>query len=222
MRSLAVLPLALVLMGAGYGQFQSGHTTAVKKVRVTLGGGFEGNPENIHAQGITPYNFPLHADLRVGVHERVDVGATLLLYAGLIADVKVNVLPPGGDFALAVRAGLGAAADMGERGAWLLHLPVTVIASYRFLDCLSPYVGFGYGFYWIFGRPVTDPDPSADYAARAGHGDGVLRLTVGLEWVIGKRVGLSLEYSFLPAVVDDPGDNYSFGDNHMVGVAASF
>ncbi len=222
MRNLAVLPLALLLMGAGYGQFQPAHTTAVKHVRLTLGGGFEGNPHNIHAQGITAYNFPLHADIRIGAAERVDVGATLFLYAGLVADVKVNVLPPSSDFALAVRAGIGAAADLGERGAWVLHAPVSVIASYRFLGCLSPYLGLGYGFYWFFGRPVSDPDPSATYASRRGHGDGILRLTAGIEWVVAGRVGLSLEYSFMPAVVDDPGDNYAFGDNHMVGVAASF
>lgn len=222
MRNLAAIPLALVLMGAGYGQFQSAHTTAARKVSVGLGASFQGNPENIGAQGVTPFNFPFHADLRVGVHERVDVGATLLLYAGLVADAKVNLVPPGWDFALAVRAGLGAAADIGEPGAWILHLPVSVIASYTFQGCLSPYVGVGYGFYWIFGRPISEPDPSASYADRKGHGDGVLRVTAGLEWVVRGRVSIVLEYSFMPVVVDDPGDNYSFGDNHMVGLAARF
>jgi opacity protein-like surface antigen len=222
MRNLGAFPLALVLMGAGYGQFQSAHTTAAKKVSVGLGVSFQGNPRNIEAQGVTPYNFPFHADLRVGVHEHVDVGATLFLLAGLVADTKVNLLPPDSSFALAVRAGLGAAADIGEPGAWILHLPVSAIASYTFLDRLSPYVGLGYGFHWIFGRPLSEPDPSATYAERRGHGDGVLHVTVGLEWRIRGRVAVVLEYSFLPAVVDDPGDNYSFGDNHMVGLAARF
>lgn len=222
MRNLAALPLALVLMGAGYGQFQDAHTTEKKKVSVGLGASFMGNPHNIHAQGVTPYNFPFHADLRVGVHERVDVGATLFLLAGLVADAKVDLLPPGWNLALAVRAGVGAAADIGEPGAWVLHVPVGIIASYTFLDRLSPYVGFGYGFYWIFGRPLSQPDPAATYADRRGHGDGLLHVTVGLQWRIRGRVAIALEYSFVPAVVDDPGDNYSFGDNHMVGLAARF
>ncbi|MBW2262503.1 MAG: hypothetical protein JRG91_11065 [Deltaproteobacteria bacterium] len=221
-RNLAALPLALVLMGMGYGQFQDGHTTALRKVSVGAGGGFLGNHENISQQGLTAFNFPFHADLRVGAHERVDVGATLFLYAGLVADAKVNLMPPDSDFALALRAGIGAAADIGEPGAWILHAPLSVIASYRFLGCLSPYVGLGYGFYWIFGRPISNPDPTATYADRKGHGDGVLRITAGLEWVIAGRVAILIEYSFLPAVVDDPGDNYSFGDNHMVGLAARF
>jgi len=222
MRSLAAIPLGLALMGAGYGQFQSAHTTAPRKVRVTLGGGFQGNPVNIEAQGVTFFNFPLHADLRAGAAERVDVGAALFLYAGLVSDVKVNLMPPSHDFALAVRAGIGAAADLGEEDAWILHVPIGVIASYRFLGCLSPYVGLGYGFYWIFGRHLSDPDPTATYASRKGYGDGVITVTAGLELVVAGRVGISIEYSFMPAVVDDPGDSYSFGDNHMVGIAASF
>lgn len=219
-RSLSVC-LVVACAGCGYGQFQTAKTTPVGKVRVSMSQSFQYN-ETFDERPVHVYNFPPQIDVRVGVHERVDVGATVLMLGGLMADAKVNVMAPDHAFGLAFKVGLGAAADIGQPGAWLLHLPVSVIASVRIGDRVSPYLGFGYGFWWIFGRTLLETDPSATYAKRAGYGDGVLRLTVGLEIAAVGRLAFLVEYSFLPAVVDDPGDSFAFVDNHLVGIGVAF
>jgi hypothetical protein len=88
------------------------------------------------------------------------------------------------------------------------------------------HVGLGYGFYWIFDRSLSfDPreeNPGSRPAERVGYGDGVLRLTVGLEWMLNARLGFLVEYSYLAAVVDDPGDNFAFVDNHLAGLGLRF
>jgi hypothetical protein len=215
------LLVAALAPGCGLGLYQTARTTPRGKVDVAVAGAFQYN-DLVPRRGVTPFNFPTQVNVRVGVHDRVDLGATVLMAGGLLVDAKVNVAPPGRALALSVLAGVGAAADWGEEGASTLHLPVTLIASWTFLDVLTPYVGLGYGFWWFFGRPVSEPDPSATYAQRAGHGDGVLRLTAGLEWLVGGGFGILVEYSYLPVVVDDPGDNFAFRDNHLVGFGLRF
>jgi len=216
-----LLACALAVQGCGYGLFQTARTVPRGEYHFMVAGAFQGN-ELIRERGVTMYNYAPQVDMRIGVADRVDLGVGLLLGPGLRVDAKVNVLPPGHAAAVSFSAGLGGALDMGQTSAWLLHVPVNVLASYTFHGRLTPYAAVGYGFYWIFGRTLSSTDPNAVYADRGGWGDGVLRLTAGLEWRIRGRFALLVEYSFLPAVVDDPGDNFAFMDNHVAGFGARF
>ncbi|MBW2261165.1 MAG: outer membrane beta-barrel protein [Deltaproteobacteria bacterium] len=218
-----ILPcaLALAVQACGYGLFQTARTVPRGEYRFMVAGAFQGN-ELIEERGVTPFNFAPQVDMRIGVADRVDLGVGLLLGPGLLVDAKANVMPPGHDLAVSISAGLGGAWDMGQVSAWLLHVPVNVIASYTFGGKLTPYAAVGYGFFWIFGRQLSNPDPNAAYVARGGWGDGVMRLTAGLEWRIRGRFAVLVEYSYLPAVVDDPGDNFAFVDNHVAGFGARF
>lgn len=221
-----ITAVAYLCSACGLGQFQTARTEPKGHVRFTVAQTFQTN-ENMKDQGNVPTHLPPQAEVRVGVHERVDVGVSTLLLSGLMVDGKVNLIPPDHDFALALRLGAGAAYDLGGEGpGWILHVPFTVIASYRFLGCLSPYAGLGYGAFWVFGREPSSElfvdDPEAEPVDRKGYGDGVLRLTAGLEWMINARLGILAEYTFLPAVVDDPGDNFTFVDNHLFGLGLRF
>lgn len=104
----------------------------------------------------------------------------------------------------------------GQFGAAVLHLPVRALASWDIGSSLTPYLGAGYGFFWIFG--YSHGEPGVDCAAREGYGDGVCMLTVGLQLFSGHAAPLLFEYSFWHQVVDDPGDFFSFSDNHIVAV----
>jgi hypothetical protein len=79
-----------------------------------------------------------------------------------------------------------------------------------------------YGFYWIFGRELEYRDPKKVYAERGGYGDGVARITAGLEWELSQRFGLLVEYDLLIPLIDDPGDNFAFVTNHMAGIGVRF
>ena len=100
--------------------------------------------------------------------------------------------------------------------------PIGLISSYRFLGQLSPYLGFDYGFYWIFGRELKYRDPKKIYAKRAGYGDGVGRLTAGIEWEASKGLALLFEYDLILPLIDDPGDNFAFITNHIIGLGMRF
>ena len=218
--------------GCGYGQFQTARTTPKGKARVMMAQGVQFN-ENTKEQtyrGFSVFNLPPQMDLRVGVSDRVDVGAKLLMISGLLLDTKVNLMPPSHNFALALTGGVGVAIDTGSIGdgydgtAWLLNLPIGLIASYRIGGWFSPYFGATYGFYWIFGRSLSYElyNSDSDYAAREGYGDGLLRLTAGAELATRKHVAFLVEYSFFWALVDDPGDNFAFVNNHLFGIGIAF
>lgn len=219
-----IRPLALALLvvaaGCGMGQFQTARTLPVG----SMSGGtavYVAANELIETRGFHPLaNIQYQHALRAGVHERVDVGLRWLGLLGLEADAKVNVMPPDHDFALAVQAGFGGAASIDD-SSYLLHLPVNLLASYRLPHGVSPYVGFGYGFYWVMDRELEEPAPGNELP-RDGWGDGVLRTSVGLEFEIDELVALLVEYDFLTQVVDDRGDHFAFVDTHLAGLAVQF
>jgi hypothetical protein len=96
-----------------------------------------------------------------------------------------------------------------------------MLASYRVADGFTPYVGAGYGAFWIFnyGSDAYLP-PGSTPAPRAWHGDGLMMLHVGCEIGFFRRANilrsaLLLEYGYLRPIVDDPGDHYDFAANHL-------
>lgn len=226
-RYAALFFWGVTLLGCGFGQFQTAKTVPRGEYRITMAQQFQAN-EDLAERKLTINNFPPDIMVRVGLSDRVDVGADLFLAGGLILDAKINLFPTQKRFALAFSAGFGAAADWGNFDDTLavLHLPIGAIMSYRFGQVFSPYMGIGYSFYWIFGRDDLDippPDkPDTKYVERQGYGDGLTRFTIGAEFKINVRFGVLLEYSFWLPVVDDPGDFYTFVPNHMGGLAVVF
>lgn len=204
---------AAAVTGCGVGLLHAARTTPPGQLDVTLGGGYLRNAmveERGHAVG----NFPSQVGLRYGLDEQLDLGLSLFAGAGGQLDAKYNLLAPAGTVAASVLAGLGAAYDVGS-GALLLHVPLRLLASVDlFDDELTPYGGAGYGFFWVFG--YGEPTPGVRYAARAGHGDGLLMLTGGVQLWSRAPVSLLVEYSLLEPIVDDPGDFYAFSRNHLL------
>jgi opacity protein-like surface antigen len=210
--------VAALAAGCGAGLYQTAETLPPGEVRVVLGGAFVGN-ELVEQRGVKIYNFQPDLSVRVGVADGVDVGLSSFMLGGLLADVKWRFLPADWNFALALRGGFAAGFDVDQPDReWFLHVPIGLIASYRF-DFVTPYVSLGYGFFWIFGRALENgPAPGVEVVGRKGYGDEVLRLTAGVEFRVTERIALYLEYTFMPAVVDDPGDNFAFVDTHIAGI----
>jgi hypothetical protein len=226
-RLSAALAMALIGSGCGYGQFQTAKTVEKGAYRITMAQQFQGN-RDLETRGVTHLNFPPDLMVRVGVADRVDLGASIFLMGGLLVDAKINFFPHMDRFALALSAGVGGAADWGslEDVSAVLHVPLRTIVSYRLGESSTPYFGFGYAFYWIFGRDDLDIPPPDDsettLAGWKGHGDGLLMFTVGYEHMVNVRFGVILEYRFWLPVVDDPGDHYAFIANHLGGIGFVF
>jgi hypothetical protein len=220
---LLVLAAAVSLTGCGYGQFQTARTTPPGQVYVTAAQLYVTNKNS--DQRVWLYEVPQEVDVRVGLSEQVDIGAKLFFLSGLLVDTKVNLVADQSAFAFALHGGLGAAriyTGSESDSAGVIHLPIGAIASYRLFGQLSPYVGFDYGFYWIFGRQLEYRDPKKVYAKRAGYGDGLGRVSVGIEWEVSKPLAFVFEYDLLLPLIDDPGDNFAFITNHIVGFGIRF
>ncbi|NMC71974.1 MAG: porin family protein [Myxococcales bacterium] len=219
-RPALALLAAAATAGCSMGQFQTARTLPAGTVQAGMAVYAAAN-EMIEERGFHPLaNIQYHVEMRLGVHERVDVGAQWFGAGGAKVDVKVNVMPPDDDFALAVQTGLGGAHSLND-DSYFLHLPINLLASYRFPHGISPYLGFGYGFYWVMDRQLEEPAPG-DELPRDGWGDGVLRTTAGVEFEIDELVALLVEYDFLTQVVDDRGDRFAFVDSHLAGLAVRF
>jgi opacity protein-like surface antigen len=167
-------------------------------------------------------NVPFVTGARLGVSDRIDIGLEMFFFAGMAADVKYNFMPPKNPFALSVLGGIGAADQVwAPTGAWVLNVPITLLASYDATDGIVPYAGVGYSTFWIFGREKEAVHSAGDLNERKGHGDGLLTLTAGVRFKIGDRVSIFLEYGYNLPVLDDPGDFFSFEDTHIALAGAS-
>lgn len=225
LKGLVLITLSF-LYSCGVGLFQTAETVPKGKVSFSSGISFIYN-ENLRVRKqFVVSNFPVNLGLRVGLSSRVDLGISQFLLYGLLVEPKLCATPPEMRFKLSLSGGIGGAFDpygiSDDSDAWIIGVPLTLIGSYDF-GRIAPYVATGYSFYWIF---VTGYKKSSkqQYVERKGYGDGVARFTGGLRMKVGraKRVNffLFLEYSFLWAAVDDPGDLYSFINSHVVSFGA--
>jgi hypothetical protein len=219
--SFAVL-LCLPAIGCGLGVMQTAKPTPKGHVDLSMGMGFIYNQtvKEREGSGVGFANFPLTLNARFGAHDRMDVGVKLLLLGGVETDVKVNLMPPRHPFALSLQAGIGMAADIlsDHAGAFVTHLPVSLLASFDCRGRVEPYLSLAWHFFWIFGRTPDDPPSGGEYAARTGTGDEVLAVTAGVKVRLNRFVSLLFEYNYWHPVVNDPGDFFKFVDNHIVNL----
>lgn len=219
--TLPLLCLLIMASGCGLGTLQTAKTTPRGRFNTTVGGGYKHDANMDQREHLTVDNFPQFISLRYGVTHQLDVGARLFYLTGLVADVKYNLVDHRSDLAVSLQAGLGGVASFSnfpvdpEYAGWMLHLPLTVLVSYRLLGRLTPYAALGYSFNWVFDRD-EHRQAGERYAERAGHGDGVLTVAAGLELALTPTFAIMVEYDLYKPVVDDPGDFFSFVDNHLV------
>jgi hypothetical protein len=204
----------------GLGLMQTAKTTPAGKVRVTLANGYLYN-EMVDERGSGLTNFPAQLAARYGVTDTFDVGLQVFLGGGLAGDVKYNFLDADSDLALALQVGLGAARNwfIGSTGM-VFQFPLRLIFSARLFGLVTPYAGLGYQAMFIYGYEGDNPE--LDNVARDGFGDGLLTAHLGLELFSSRRVQLLVEYTYWHPVRDDPGDRFSFVDNHIVMAGLRF
>ncbi len=157
--------------------------------------------------------------LRLGLADHVDVGLRSFLLSGMQTDLKLNVLSPTDDLALAARVGGGYAARYETYNAL-----AGVIGSYRVLRDLEPYVGVTFSNFWImdYGEPEIPRDSTETYVDRSGTGDGLLKLVIGVQATLSAYTALMLEAGHWIPLNNDPGDFYAFVPTTVFGLGVRF
>lgn len=211
------LALARVLpclaCGCSFGAFQTAHTQAPASVSFTPGVALVWNGIDETAGGGLDTNLGGQLGARVGIAPRLDVGVGSFLYSGAKADVKLNLLEPHQRLAIAPRLGAGY-----RFGRVVTMLEGGAIVSYRFLEGLEPYFGLSFANHWIEPRLTTgQPPPNA--VGKRGTGDGLLQLSLGLEFPVTRHAAVLLEYGHWFPLNDDPGDFYAFLPVNIAGIA---
>ncbi len=220
-RLIVSLVSASILVSCGFANYQTAKTVSKGDYKIGLGVMYQGNTE----RELELLSFTPQADIRIGLHERVDLGIALFYAAGALVDAKVNVMPEEHPFALAFSGGLGGGVDAVNPTTGIVHIPLKILASYDLGKGFSPYLGFTHGMWWILNRSKPDelkPDEGETVAGWQGYGDGTIKITVGLEWKFIEKVALYLEYDYQHPVYDDPGDYYSFIPTHFAGFGFRF
>ena len=236
-RHLAVLLFGTTVLassaGCWLGRLQTARTTPKGHIRLVAGQGFLSNEliDERSEQGTVPVgfgNFPTHLGVRLGLTDRLDVGLVEYGLAGMQADVKVNLLPPSWNLALALSGGFGAAADLAPSGGgYVVLLPVTLFVSYDFFRGhptrveLTPYGALGWTGYWIWGYEPDEVPQGFHKGDGPTRGDHVLQVTAGLAVSTTEQTRLFLEYDYMHQFYDDVGDNHAFVDNHLFLVGVS-
>jgi hypothetical protein len=174
-----------------------------------------------HVAGASnPILGPLEIEVRHGVSERVDLGVRTLLGIGLLADAKLNLIPPRLPVALAIAGGVGGAvgaADSAPSAGYVVHLPLSLLASVDAAAWLTPYASVGYRGFWMWG--ADDPTlPGTSYTTPAGRGEGLLLSNVGIELRRASGRGLLVEYGYLLPLWSDPGHGYHFVSGHIIAI----
>ncbi len=219
----AVLFFSSYVAGCGMGVMQTAKTTEKGSVDITLGGGYLYN-EMVENRGVAITNIPPYVGARFGVTNHMDLGASLFLGGGASVDTKYNFFGHGNPMALSIQAGASLAKDWFGSQSTIFMIPIHLLASYSLAGgFITPYLGLGYNDVWIFGyQGDYNPQPGDKLADRAGYGDGLLQISVGLELFSNRRVQLLMEYDCYYPLVDDPGDRFSFVTNHLFMAAARF
>ena len=214
----ALLPIAASLLGCTFGLGETPRTVPPGKVSGALGASMAFNQNDSARGGVGLHNFaPQLGPLRIGVAKRVDVGIATLYGTGGRTDVKVALTRPTLPWALAVRAGGGYAADLGFIERNIVVAYGGAIASLSFGD-VEPYGAVTFVNHWIYGSHTQPPPPGQTAAPRAGYGDGILQLVIGLRGYLSASTSVAIEYGRWQPAQDDPGDGYAFVANDIVSL----
>ncbi len=219
------LVIAFSLSACGYSLLQTAETMPKGQTDVTLGISYLNNELISERDGTALIgNFPQEITVRHGLNEQVEVGASLLFGSGLLLNGKYNFMPHQNPLALSVRGGLGVAGNPFSSDLGVIHLPITVAASYRLKSFITPYMALGYDAWWVFREapPEQERPEDSSLAKRTLFGDGNLTLTAGIE--VGEREGTAwlVEYRLFEPIVDDPGDHHEFVRSHIFAVGVRF
>jgi hypothetical protein len=229
-RSSLALALALLSSGCGFPQLQTARTVPPGATRVTIGktvitsdlrnGRAPPSIEPRIEEAANPIVGPLEIEVRRGVSDQVDIGARLLFGVGLLADVKLNLLPREWPAALAIAGGVGGAigpASSSPSAAYIVHVPLSLLASVDLASWFTPYVSVGYRGFWMWG--ADDPTlPGTSYTSPEGRGEGLLMFNFGLELRRTSGRGVLVEYGYMSPLWSDPGHGYHFISSHIISI----
>ena len=206
-------------LGCSFGTFQTGHTQPPGTVSAVTGGAYVSNRSDDEQGRDISTNLGAQLGARVGISQRVDVGLGTFMGYGLQTDVKVNLLDPQAKLALSPRLGAGYRHHRREIGM----LEGGAIMSYRLPPHFEPYLGLTFANHWIGddSAPPEWPLPP-NVVGRKGTGDGLLKLSVGIELLGARHFAVLLEYDHWFPINDDPGDFYRFLPTNIFGVAFRF
>ncbi|CAN5411992.1 hypothetical protein BH09MYX1_BH09MYX1_67970 [soil metagenome] len=216
MRAIA-LGLALPLTACGFGMNESARTVAPNHVSGAGALTFVVNDTAARKPGLGNLGIDLGM-VRLGVARHLDVGIGEAFFAGGKVDVKWSPFPEWWIVALALRLGVGAAGFPDP----LVFTYAGTIASIDVGDVVTPYLSGTYADHWIFGRYLDPPPAGQRNAPRAGYGDGVLQLAIGVRFFTGDLFSTSLEYGLWVPLQDDPGDGFSFFRTHVATIGVCF
>ncbi len=221
--SICLLTLLVLINGCGHGLMQTAKTAPAGELEMNLSAGYIHN-EMVENRGHALTNMPVQLGLRYGITDQVDVGASVFMGAGALLDGKYNFMPADHALALSLQAGLGLAYGLLSDNTSIVELPMRALISYQLPNArLTPYAGIGLTVFWVNNyEPENAPAPDQKQADRAGYGDGMLLASLGVELFSDSAVQMLLEYSYFRPVFDDPGDNFSFVDNHIFQVGMKF
>lgn len=155
--------------------------------------------------------------LRLGLTDHLDVGTKLQFFPGALVDMKYNFMEPDNPLALSVRLGVGGSIGIHRLA---LHVPASLGISYDWPH-VTPYAHVGWSNFW-FNSGEPEAAANVDYVEAKGHGDGVLRSTVGLRFRLHELFMLFVEYNYWEPMLNDEGDFYKFDNSHAGLVGLTF
>jgi hypothetical protein len=217
----ALVLLATVSLGAagcGHALGQTAKTEPVGHTRMNVGVIAVTNENDEARHGFNLRNVGGELSTRVGLAENVDVGVSTWIIPGIRSDLKWSLFDRHHPYALALRAGGGLAAGSTE----VVMAMAGTIASYDLGKIATPYVGATFANHWVYPGRQPPPPRGERYAPRAGYGDGLLQLAVGLQLVQSRGAVWLFEYQYWRPMQNDPGDFYKFVPNHVAFVGWGF
>lgn len=215
----ALLALLLATSGCGgYGLMQTAHTEPPGKGSMVIALDVMQNKLSGVAGRDQLQDLSQQAAPRIGLSDHADIGFQPWMLSGVRGDLKVDLLGPHEPWAVATRLGAGYA---GTDTQTIMALAGGIL-SYRVTRGFEPYFGITYADHWIH-RPVDQAlvPHGETLASRTHTGDGLVQLSVGLEFG-GDSSAFIAEYNLWLPANNDPGDGYGFVTTEVFSLGVDF